>query len=172
MRCWELIEDGQWPLATNQRPGSMMTDQSEAQSDDEDAFWWRVNIGVICYWAAHWLGAPGCSQSAAVLQTQTNVPCMCCMLQSTWSLRHINKYTQTLMDTEHLFRDERLWCRIRVPQDIGMTSSPAQMQWLDLKWRYREKRVAHVVIRTNFWLGRGKMIFCQKFIHVRAAHLS
>ena len=62
MRCWELIEDGQWPLSTNQRPGGMMTDQSEAQSDDEDAFWWRVNIGVICYWAAHWL----CAVRAAV----------------------------------------------------------------------------------------------------------
>ena len=95
----------------------------------------------------------GCSQSAAVLQTQTNVPCMCCMLQSTWSLRHINKYTQTLMDTEHLFRDERLWCRIHVPQDIGMTSAPAQMQWLDLKWRYREKSVAHIIRTQHFWLG-------------------
>ena len=34
---------GHWPI--------------RGQSDDEDAFWWRVNIGAICYWAAHWRAA-------------------------------------------------------------------------------------------------------------------
>ena len=39
----------------NKRPARVATGQSEDRSDDEDAFWWRVNIGAICYWAAHWL---------------------------------------------------------------------------------------------------------------------
>ena len=78
---------------------------------------WSVIFSPGLWLVSHPLSWPliGCCSHpcAAVLQTQTNAPCMCCMLQFTRWLRHINKYTQTLMDTAHLFRDEeRLWCRI------------------------------------------------------------
>ena len=165
MRCWELIEAGHWPLWTNQRPGSMMTDQSEARSDDEDAFWWRVNIGVICYWVAHWLlvHTALCSQSAAVLQTQTNVPCMCCMLQSTWSLRHINKYTQPACDGHGTFvqRWEALMPDASRHHDVN-TGTDA------VAWPQME-----ITQRRGVWLMLlgGKMIFCWKFILLRVGAL-
>ena len=158
MRCWELIEAGHWPLWTNQRPGSMMTDQLEARSDDEDAFWWRVNIGAICYWAAHWLAVvsllhlrswpligqyrsrdtnTGLWLAAAVLQTQTNGPCMSCMLQFTRWLQHINKYTETLMSDGHGAFVQNWGFNAGHVRASGhwMTSVSTQMQWLDLKWR-------------------------------------
>ena len=76
------------------------------------------------------------------------------------------------MDTEHLSGDERAGCRIRVPQASRhrMTSAPAQMQWLDLKWRL-QRGVWLMLLRHTFNWGRGQLIFYQKFILVRAAHL-
>ena len=158
-----LRADWGWSMApvSQSEASIVMTDQSEASSDDEDAFWWRVNIGAICYWAAHW-AAGRWLQSAAVLQTQTNVPCMCCMLHSCCSPHDdcgtlIN--TLSLMDTEHLSGDERAGCRIRVPQASRhrMTSAPAQMQWLDLKWRL-QRGVWLMLLRHTFNWGGGRSL--------------
>ena len=54
------------------------------------------------------------------------------------------------MDTEHLSGDERMDAGSERLKPQGMTSAPAQMQWLDLKWRlHREKSVADVM-KTHF----------------------
>ena len=150
--CQPIRGQGLWFGPIRSRGSRRLT--NERTWDDEDAFWMRVNIGVICNRAlAHWLQLSVWCSLPAELQTQTNVPALLQGLQSMWWLLHINK---------HHGHGTFVWRMSRTLTVSGSVHQLDRCSCLTSNWDFREKHCWSYF----FCEGRKELIIYQNFDHV------